>query len=260
MVRHRRTGSGGAYERMGISVDRAHADERLSQISTLWTQLRCAHGNSPQANTSAQQAFMDRYCGAVYRYLLGATHDEDAALDLFQDFAVRFLSGDFRRADPARGRFRDYVKTALIHLVSDHRRARRTEPMALPIDAASVVDPTWDDDDEFARSWREELIDRAWKALAKAHPVHYAALTLQADDPDLSSTEIATKLAQQFDKSMSTGNVRVVLHRGREKFTDLLVEEVAQSLDSADPEQLRKELHELQLLELCEEALGRRKK
>ena len=43
-----------------------------------------------------------QHCGAAYRYLLGAVHDPDAADDLCQDFAVRFLRGDFRRADPGR--------------------------------------------------------------------------------------------------------------------------------------------------------------
>jgi RNA polymerase sigma-70 factor (ECF subfamily) len=201
---------------------------------------------------------MDRYCGAVYRYLLGATRDEDAALELFQDFAVRFLRGDFRRADPERGRFRDYLKTALIHLVSDQRLARRKRPTSLPADAASVIDPTWDEDVEFARSWREELIDRAWKALAQAQPLHHAVLALHADDPDLSSAEIATRLAERFDKSLSVGNVRVILHRGREKFAELLIEEVAQSSEAATNEELRRELHELKLLELCQPALERR--
>src|SRR3712207_7176976 len=50
---------------------------------------------------------------------------EAAAEELLQEFAVRFLRGDFRRADPQRGRFRDYVKTALIHLVIDHQRAEQ---------------------------------------------------------------------------------------------------------------------------------------
>jgi RNA polymerase sigma-70 factor (ECF subfamily) len=235
------------------------SDERLSQISTLWTQLRRAHGDSPSEITSAQQTLMDRYCGAVYRYLLGATRDEDAALDLFQDFAVRLLRGDFRRADPVRGRFRDYVKTALIHLVSDDRREQRTRPMLLPMDAANVIDATWDDDVEFTKSWREELIDRAWKALAEAHPLHHAALMLHAEDPDLSSAEIAQRLAERFEKPMSMGNVRVILHRAREKFAALLVQEVAQTLDGSSREELRRELQELQLLELCQEALERRR-
>src|SRR5262245_15733603 len=106
-------------------MDAPSVDSRLGQISTLWTALRSAPAESPDAATTRQQLLMERYCGAVYRYLLGALRDHDAAEDLFQEFAERFLRGEFRRADPQRGRFRDYVKTALIHLVTDYYRAQR---------------------------------------------------------------------------------------------------------------------------------------
>src|SRR6266436_612212 len=100
----------------------------LSQISTMWTMLFRAHAGGPEGAVSAQRAMMERYGGAVYRYLLGAVRDQDAAAELSQEFAVRFLRGDFRRADPDRGRFRDYLKTSLIHLVTDYHRARQRAP------------------------------------------------------------------------------------------------------------------------------------
>src|SRR5262245_24574346 len=112
-------------------------DSHLSQISTLWTALRNAHAESPDAATTRQRLLMERYCGAVYRYLLGALRDPDAAMELLQEFAERFMRGEFRRADPQRGRFRDYVKTALIHLVTDYYRDRRKAPRSLPAHLAA---------------------------------------------------------------------------------------------------------------------------
>ena len=41
------------------------------------------------------------------------TRDEQLAEELFQEFALRMLRGDFRRAEPLRGRFRDYLKTVI---------------------------------------------------------------------------------------------------------------------------------------------------
>jgi DNA-directed RNA polymerase specialized sigma24 family protein len=46
--------------------------------------------------------------------------DPEVADDLAQEFALRFLRGDFQRADPERGRCRDYLKRALINLVHDY--------------------------------------------------------------------------------------------------------------------------------------------
>jgi hypothetical protein len=77
----------------------------LSRISTPWALLRQAHAGSEPAAVTAQRVLLQRYSGAAYRYLRGALHDEDAALDLFQEFVLRFLRGDFRRAQPAAGRF-----------------------------------------------------------------------------------------------------------------------------------------------------------
>ena len=98
------------------SWDWTAGEEHLSQITTLWTMLLRAHTPADDA-AAARHALLERYGGAVGRYLLGAVHDPDAAAELTQEFAVRFLRGDFRRAEAARGRFRDYLKTALIHLV-----------------------------------------------------------------------------------------------------------------------------------------------
>src|SRR5262245_50273843 len=114
-------------------TERQSIQTRIDEISTRWTMLFQAHtpGDAAQA---ARQALVQRYRGAVYRYRLGAVRDEGVAKELAQEFAVRFLHGDFRRADPERGRFRDYLKTALIHLVNDHKKDRRQQPGPLPPD------------------------------------------------------------------------------------------------------------------------------
>src|SRR5262245_47846291 len=76
------------------------SQEHLSRISTLWGLIHQAHGSGVDAATAAQRQLMQRYCGAAYHYLLGAVRDEDVAMDLFQEFALRFVRGDFLRADP----------------------------------------------------------------------------------------------------------------------------------------------------------------
>src|SRR5690606_11807256 len=101
-----------------------HMDPRLSQISTQWSQLRQAFGSSSHTARSSMDATIERHCGAVYRYLLGATRDEEAAEELFQEFALRFLRGDFANVRPERGRFRRYLKTVLINMVNDLHRER----------------------------------------------------------------------------------------------------------------------------------------
>src|SRR5262245_11072204 len=96
--------------------------QRLSQISTAWTLITHAQGGPAAADTAAQAALVERYQAAVFRYLLGALRDADPADELFQEFALRLVRGDFRRADASRGRFRDFVKTALINMVINYQK------------------------------------------------------------------------------------------------------------------------------------------
>src|SRR5947207_152703 len=96
------------------------SDEHLSRIATRWTMVFAAHRGPDSVERGMLPTLLLRYSGAAYRYLLGAVRDPDRAEDLCQEFAVRFLRGDFHRAAPGRGRFRDYLKTALVNLVNDH--------------------------------------------------------------------------------------------------------------------------------------------
>ncbi len=138
-------------------------DERLSRISTFWSMVVEAHGDPTDAKQTARNRLLQRYSGAAYRYLLGAVRDPDTATELTQEFALRFIRGDFHRADPKRGRFRDYVKTALVHLVTDYYRSRQAWPKPLADDvpdraAAAIIGESADDD--FLASWRAELLER----------------------------------------------------------------------------------------------------
>src|SRR5438128_326991 len=90
-------------------------NQRLSQIQTQWTLMFHAHQGQGSAATAAGQLLL-RYYRAVYRYLLGTVREPAVAEELAQEFAVRFLRGDFQRANPESGRFRDFLKTALRHL------------------------------------------------------------------------------------------------------------------------------------------------
>jgi DNA-directed RNA polymerase specialized sigma24 family protein len=107
---------------------------RLASISTQWTKLFRAHQDQGDAATAAQRELLLRYYGAVYRYLLGTLRDPAAAEELTQEFAVRFLRGDFHRADPQQGCFRDFVRTALRHLaprlLAQEGEGERAHPFA----------------------------------------------------------------------------------------------------------------------------------
>jgi RNA polymerase sigma factor (sigma-70 family) len=243
-------------------MDAKGLNEHLSQISTQWSLLFAAHAGPADSSAEAQRRLLERYAGVVYRYLLGAVRDADTAAELCQEFALRFLRGSFRHANPGRGRFRNYLKTSLVHLVNDYHRARKAQPAFLdstqlePAAGPESLDLSLD----FAASWREEILDRTWKTFAGNNPTYHAVLALRVENPDLSSTALAEQLTAQLAKPINAARVRKDLQRAREKFADLLVEEIVFSLESDDPEEVEKELRELDLLRYCGSALAKRRK
>jgi RNA polymerase sigma factor (sigma-70 family) len=240
-------------------------DERLSRIQTLWTLVRKAHGGPAHADQSAQQQLLDRYGGAIRRYLLGAIRDAEAADELFQEFACKLLAGQLQGADPGRGRFRDFVKGVLFHLVADHHRQRKRQPgqMAQEHLEPAVDDPTLATRDQnFLTSWRDEILARSWSALERleqdARQPIFTVLRFRAEHPKLSSTEMAEQLGQKLGRELSAANARQILHRAREKFADLVLDEVVHSLENPTAEHVESELEELGLMEYCRPALDRR--
>jgi DNA-directed RNA polymerase specialized sigma24 family protein len=240
-------------------------NQHLSQILTLWTVVDQAHGQDAEAVTAARQRLLQRYGGAVKKYLLGALRDPELADELTQEFALRFLAGKYQGVDRERGRFRNFVKGVLAHLIADHFRRRQAQPHLVPLDGEYAGTPGLDPaapDALFMESWRQALLGRAWQALAEieaetGQPFH-TVLRLRVDQPDLRSAQMAEQLSAQLGKPVSATSVRQTLHRARDRFADLLLDEVVQTLGRSAAEDLEQELIELNLLTYCQSALGKR--
>lgn len=231
--------------------------ESLQQLSTNWAELESACGDGPQAR-EAQSAVLRRYSRSIVDYLAAATGDPHIADDLAQEFALKFVRGDFRRLHPSRGRFRDFVKTVLAHLVADHFRARQTSPRALPPDSDDTLldgHPGRSGDSTFSQYWRSALLDRAWKELrdiqSRGFAPLYDALKIRAENPEWSAEAAAQRLSERTGRPVSNVLFRQLVHRARRKFAELLRLEVAYSLGSREQDAVDRELSDLELLAYC---------
>lgn len=239
-------------------------DDRLSRIETAWTMVRRAHQGPGAEAQRARQQLIERYRSAVARYLRAAVGDDDAAEDLFQEFALRFVRGDFKRADPERGRFRKFLKTALINLVIDRQRRRQRDVL---LRAEGEFDPAQPDaaaqEAEFTAVWRSQLLTRAGDALAEqdreSRNCLFTVLRFRAEHPEMRSAEMAAELSYSLGKPVDAGWVRKRLHYAREKFAELLLDEIVVSLEVASIDEIEQEALDLGLLEYCREALRRRR-
>lgn len=249
---------------MDESLPQFDEPNRLSQITTLWSVVRRAHGTQTVIARQAKAQLLDRYGEAIHRYLGGALRDESSADDAYQNFAVDFLAGKLASADEQRGQFRSFLKVVLYRIVANHHRRRSRDKLAGTLEG-DVPEPS-DKSDEgpgFDQSWRNVLLRRTWQALQAmeeetGRPL-YTALRLRVERPNAASTEMAQQLSTQLGRAITSTHFRVWLHRAREKFAALLLSEVRQSLDAPDRETIEQELSELELLDYCRQALEKSK-
>lgn len=237
-------------------------NERLNLISTTSTLVHEALHGPDAGRRHAQAQLLERYGGAVRRYLQASARDADAADELFQEFALRLCDGNLSGFNPERGRFRDFVKGVLLHLVLNYhgQRGKQPRPLATDHPGPAVEPPSLlDVERDFLASWRDELLARAWDLLAQSDRAtgqpFYTVLRFRADHPEMPSAQMAVELGEQLGRSLTAPGVRQTLRRAREKFAQLLVDEVVQSLATPTPEQIEQELAQLGLLEYCQSVL-----
>jgi RNA polymerase sigma-70 factor (ECF subfamily) len=241
-------------------MNEAEWDERLSQIQTMWTVLRQAHAGAADA-AAARELLIRRYGGAVHKYLLSVLRDPHAAEEVLQEFALALVKGQLHGADQGRGRFRAYVKVVLFHLVAKYRQREAKVPRPVPGDdpaLAALPAAPEENEHQFLENWRYELLARAWEALATAQSTFHAVLRLRAANPKMPAPEMALELGRRLGRPFSADGVRQTLRRAREKFAELLLDEVAHSLEEPTRERVEEELADLNLLEYCRPALERR--
>lgn len=221
----------------------------LNQISTHWATLR-----------NAEQFFL-RYGPAIHNYLSALFRDPADAEEVTQEVLLRAVGHGFDRATPDRGRFRDYLKVTVRNAALTFLRRRR--PVLLSDDSLAQLPATPDvgsADDAWLRDWQGCLLDRVWRAL-RLHEhqspgnLAYTVLRLAVDHPEEDSPALAARVAQGSGRPLRADAFRKQLSRARRKFAELLLAEVAQTLEGPTPERVEEELADLGLLEYLREFL-----
>ncbi|MEL6894820.1 MAG: sigma-70 family RNA polymerase sigma factor [Planctomycetota bacterium] len=224
-------------------------DSRISNIETRWTTIRQAHGDDSHS-AQALETLVQRYGPAVRKYLLAALKNEEAADEVFQEFALRLTRGDFKNADAEKGRFRSMIKTAVYHLIIDwHRRRAKlsrhsSEPLSqLRQDDVSVSEEA---DEAFLNHWRGKLLDDTWDRLQQMQQQtgkpYFDVLRFRADLPDHSMQQLRQVLSDHGCDVGSTATLRVTLHRSRKRFSALLIQQVRDSLANASDDAVEEEM------------------
>jgi DNA-directed RNA polymerase specialized sigma24 family protein len=225
--------------------------------TTCWSELALASLDGDTNARSALENLCQRYYEPVRQFILRRGHHPNEAEDLTQDFFLRFL-GDrsWKRAERARGSFRNFLLGALAHHLEDAERHRRRqkrggglEPFSLdhPLGAEAlglpaVAPPT---DSHFDRAWALKLLEAA---LARVHDEYCGSgkmeqyqklkVYLPGSDAPPPYEERAAELG------LTITGLKAQIHRLRQSFRRAVREEVADTVSA--PHEIDAELRYLQ--------------
>jgi DNA-directed RNA polymerase specialized sigma24 family protein len=228
-------------------------------VTTRWSVV--LHARQDDSLSNSTEAALALLCQAywfpLYAHVRRRGFSVHDAEDLTQEFLARTLARrTIAAADPARGRFRTFMLTALDHFLADARDRARTLKRggAIPhvsIDLADaeerfarIADPGLSPDRLFDREWALTLLTVVLDRLEREYTAAGRSELFIALKPTLLGARAALpygELALQLNRS--EGAVKVAVHRLRQRYRALLEAEVAETVSTDDD--IRDELRAL---------------
>jgi len=225
--------------------------------TTHWSVILNAGDSRRSDSASALEKLCRAYWPPLYFFAVRKGHDDADAKDLTQQFFLSLLQrNDLSRLDPARGRFRTFLLTAFTNFLAneyDRANAQKRGGGKVIISLDSIGDDqvrqyeylqSHYPGEAFDRQWAASILARALERLKEEYSTGPRAaqfallkpfLTLDGSSADYSG--IAAKLG------VAESSVPVQVHRLRQKYRELVREEVGQTV--ATPGDLEEELRHL---------------
>jgi RNA polymerase sigma factor (sigma-70 family) len=225
--------------------------------TTHWSLIVAAQGGTA---TEAHEALADlcrTYWYPLYAFIRRQGHSADEAQDLTQEFFTRLLEKDFLAAvDRDKGKFRSFLLATCKHFLANahdraHARKRGGDRQSLSIDFRDADgryahEPAHGETPErlFERRWALALLDRVLARLRSDYEAAGKGRLFEALKSRLTGGAGAAPYARlAAGLGLTEGAVKVAVHRLRQRYRELLHEEIAQTLD--DPAQVGEEIRDL---------------
>lgn len=226
-------------------------------VTTHWSVVLTAR----RSDTTRAQAALARLCQTywypLYAYVRRRGYGPHDAQDLTQEFFARLLAQNWlAQADRERGRFRTFLLAALSHFLAnewDKARAQKRggaiQLVPLQLDSAEArygeepADPATPEQC-FERRWALALLDEVLNRLRQEQVAAGAGELFDTLKPCLAGSRQAQPYAALAGKlGMTEGAVKVAVHRLRQRYRQLLREEIAHTV--ATPGEVDEEMHYL---------------
>jgi RNA polymerase sigma-70 factor (ECF subfamily) len=217
--------------------------------------------SSGQINSSRASEALEKLCRTywppLYSYVRRQGFGLEEAQDLTQAFFAKLLEKNFwARADPQKGRFRSFLLTALRHFLADQRDRAQTAKRGGGVSLISFdersgeecflegLDPHLSGEQQFDRQWASAVLGQArsrlhQECIASGKSGLYDRVSL-VDDKNENSMPYAV-VAQEL--GMSVGAVKSAVSRLRQRYGELVRQEVAHTVSS--PAEIEAEIRHL---------------
>lgn len=252
---------------MAGSVSTTAASEDTSKTSagargpvfatTRWSVVLTAARN----DTTRAQAALEKLCGTywypLYAYVRRRGYSAHDAQDLTQGFFAHLLERhSITAADPNRGRFRSFMLGVMNHFLADEWRRGQAQKrgggvtvLPLQFDTAETryghepADSTTPEQN-YERRWAMALLEEVLRRLGEEYKRERRAELFAELNPCLVGERATQPYAELAAKlGVSEGTVKSAVHRMRQRYRQLLREEIAHTV--AEPGEVDAELHHL---------------
>ena len=236
------------------SSEEGSASHKPAQFATThWSVvLTAGHSGAPDAE-GALEALCQAYWYPLYVYVRRRGYGVEEAQDLTQEFFARLIGKHWlAEADARKGRFRNFLLTALNHFLANewhrsHAAKRGGGQVLIALDdtaeARYAQEPVSHQTPEriYERHWALSVFDRALERLRERYAatgrvgLHDRLMTfLSVDAAEGEYARVGKEL------EMSAHAVAMAVHRLRQQYRDLVREEVAHTVQS--PAELEEEI------------------
>jgi RNA polymerase sigma-70 factor (ECF subfamily) len=223
--------------------------------TTHWSVVLAAGEGDSAPAQRALETLCTAYWYPIYVYVRRKGHGPDDAQDLTQEFFAQLIAKEhLRLADRNKGKFRTFLLAMLDYFLARewsraHRQKRGGQFTFISLDQPAPeeryrLEPADNDTPEkqFVRQWALTVLKQTMNKLEKECDANGKSALfrevrahLSGEGDGAAQAEIAQRLG------MTEGAVRVAVHRLRQRYGELLRNEVAQTVGR--PEEVDEEIH-----------------
>ncbi|HUC84861.1 MAG TPA: sigma-70 family RNA polymerase sigma factor [Candidatus Acidoferrales bacterium] len=217
-------------------------------VTTHWSiVLSAQEGDSPRRSV-AMEELCRSYWYPLYAYVRRHGYSVEDAQDLTQEFFARLLARNWvGSANPAKGRFRTFLLTAMNHFLADQwdrlkaqKRGGGQQTLSLDVATAETrfqmepADPLTPEKN-YERRWAQTVLETVFEKLRRAYAAEGKAALFDELKGSLTQARAAVPYQELATRLQVTeGALRAAVHRLRQRYRELLRTEVAHTVAGAD--------------------------